>query len=189
MKMPAFIINLFEKRSAIDDSRHWKTVDFSMKTGAGVNIGPNSCLSYSAVYGCVRNIAEDIGKLPDRSVTEVLQRIAGVTIDDIYLGNGASELIVMSMNALLNTGDEVLVPAPDYPLWTAAVSLSSGKPVHYVCDEQADWYPDLDDIRSKINANTRAIVVINPNNPTGALYPVELLQQIVELARQHLELR
>ncbi len=113
------------------------------------------------------------------------KHISGVTIDDIYLGNGASELIVMSMNALLNTGDEVLVPAPDYPLWTAAVSLSGGRPVHYVCDEQADWYPDIDDIRKKINANTRAIVVINPNNPTGALYPVELLQQIVELARQH----
>jgi alanine-synthesizing transaminase len=113
------------------------------------------------------------------------KNIEGVTIDDIYLGNGASELIVMSMNALLNTGDEVLVPAPDYPLWTAAVSLSSGTPVHYVCDEQADWMPDIEDIRKKINSNTRAIVVINPNNPTGALYPVELLQQIVELARQH----
>ena len=113
------------------------------------------------------------------------KKISGVTIDDIYLGNGASELIVMSMNALLNTGDEVLVPAPDYPLWTAAVSLSGGRPVHYVCDEQADWYPDIDDIKKKINANTRAIVVINPNNPTGALYPVELLQQLVELARQH----
>ena len=113
------------------------------------------------------------------------KKISGVTIDDIYLGNGASELIVMSMNALLNTGDEVLVPAPDYPLWTAAVSLSGGKPVHYVCDEQADWYPDIDDIKAKINANTRAIVVINPNNPTGSLYPVELLQQLVELARRH----
>ena len=113
------------------------------------------------------------------------KKISGVTIDDIYLGNGASELIVMSMNALLNTGDEVLVPAPDYPLWTAAVSLSGGRPVHYICDEQADWYPDINDIKKKINANTRAIVVINPNNPTGALYPVELLQQLVELARQH----
>jgi alanine-synthesizing transaminase len=92
---------------------------------------------------------------------------------------------VMGMNALLNTGDEVLVPAPDYPLWTAAVSLSGGTPVHYVCDEQADWYPDIDDIKRKITPNTKAIVVINPNNPTGALYPVELLQQIVDLARQH----
>ena len=113
------------------------------------------------------------------------KNIAGVTIDDIYLGNGASELIVMSMNALLNNGDEVLVPAPDYPLWTAAVSLSGGKPVHYVCDEQQEWYPDIEDMRRKINSNTRAIVVINPNNPTGALYPVSLLLEIIELARQH----
>jgi alanine-synthesizing transaminase len=113
------------------------------------------------------------------------KNVAGVTIDDIYLGNGASELIVMSMNALLNSGDEVLVPAPDYPLWTAAVSLSGGKPVHYICDEQAGWMPDIDDIKGKINANTRAIVVINPNNPTGALYSVEVLKQIVEVARQH----
>ena len=113
------------------------------------------------------------------------KNIAGVAIDDIYIGNGASELIVMGMNALLNTGDEVLVPAPDYPLWTAAVSLSGGIPVHYVCDEQADWYPDIDDIKRKITPNTKAIVVINPNNPTGALYPTELLQEIVELARKH----
>ena len=113
------------------------------------------------------------------------KNIAGVTMDDIYIGNGASELIVMGMNALLNTGDEVLVPAPDYPLWTAAVSLSGGKPVHYVCDEQADWYPDIEDIKKKITPHTKAIVVINPNNPTGALYPVELLEQIVEVARQH----
>lgn len=113
------------------------------------------------------------------------KHIRGVTIEDIYIGNGASELIVMGMNALLNSGDEVLVPAPDYPLWTAAVSLSGGKPVHYVCDESADWMPDIDDIKSKITPNTKAIVVINPNNPTGALYPVEVLQQIVEVARQH----
>ncbi len=113
------------------------------------------------------------------------KNIAGVTIDDIYLGNGVSELIVMSMNGLLNNGDEVLVPAPDYPLWTAAVSLSGGKPVHYVCDEQQEWYPDIEDMRSKITSNTRAIVVINPNNPTGALYPVSLLLEIIELARQH----
>jgi len=124
---------------------------------------------------------------PRKSVMHYCQqkRIQGVTIDDIYLGNGASELIVMSMNALLNTGDEVLVPSPDYPLWTAAVSLSGGTPRHYICDEQAGWFPDIEDIKKKINSNTRAIVVINPNNPTGALYPVELLQQIVELARQH----
>ena len=124
---------------------------------------------------------------PRKAVMHYTQskNISGVTIEDIYLGNGASELIVMAMQALLNDGDEVLVPAPDYPLWTAAVSLSGGNPVHYVCDEQADWYPDIDDMRRKINSNTRAIVVINPNNPTGALYPTEVLEQIIELARQH----
>jgi alanine-synthesizing transaminase len=113
------------------------------------------------------------------------KKISGVTIDDIYIGNGASELIVMGMNALLNSGDEVLVPAPDYPLWTAAVSLSGGKPVHYICDEESGWLPDIDDIKKKITPNTKAIVVINPNNPTGALYPVEVLQQIVDVAREH----
>nr|WP_227815079.1 pyridoxal phosphate-dependent aminotransferase [Nitrogeniibacter aestuarii] len=113
------------------------------------------------------------------------KNIAGVGIEDIYIGNGVSELIVMSMQALLNNGDEVLVPAPDYPLWTAAVSLAGGTPVHYVCDEQADWIPDIADIKRKISSNTRAIVIINPNNPTGALYPDEFLKQILEVARQH----
>lgn len=113
------------------------------------------------------------------------KQIKGVTLEDIYIGNGVSELIVMAMNALLNSGDEVLVPAPDYPLWTAAVSLSGGKPVHYLCDEANGWLPDLDDIRSKITPNTRALVVINPNNPTGALYPDEILQGLVEIARTH----
>ena len=124
---------------------------------------------------------------PRRAIVHYTQEkhIAGVTVDDIYLGNGASELIVMGMQALLNNGDEVLIPMPDYPLWTAAVSLSGGTPVHYVCDEQAQWYPDLADIKRKINANTKAIVIINPNNPTGALYPTEVLQEIVELARTH----
>ena len=112
------------------------------------------------------------------------KQIKGVTLEDIYIGNGVSELIVMSMNALLNAGDEVLVPAPDYPLWTAAVSLSGGTPRHYLCDENNGWLPDLEDIRAKITPNTRAIVVINPNNPTGALYPVDLLREIVEIARQ-----
>ena len=113
------------------------------------------------------------------------KHIAGVKVDDIYIGNGVSELIVMAMNALLDSGDEVLVPSPDYPLWTAAVSLSGGTPRHYLCDEGAGWLPDLDDIRAKIGPNTRAIVIINPNNPTGALYPVELLKQIIEIARTH----
>ncbi|MEO7855077.1 MAG: pyridoxal phosphate-dependent aminotransferase [Rubrivivax sp.] len=124
---------------------------------------------------------------PRKAVVHYAQEkhIAGVTVDDVYLGNGASELIVMSLNALLDNGDEVLVPSPDYPLWTAAVSLSGGRPVHYRCDESADWCPDIADMRAKIGPNTRGIVVINPNNPTGALYPTALLQQIVELARQH----
>ena len=113
------------------------------------------------------------------------KRIAGVGIDDIYIGNGVSELIVMAMQALLNNGDEVLVPAPDYPLWTAAVSLSGGTPRHYLCDEGAGWLPDLADIRGKIGPSTRAIVLINPNNPTGALYPDDLLREIIGIARQH----
>ncbi len=113
------------------------------------------------------------------------KHVKGVDIEDIYIGNGVSELIVMAMNALLNSGDEVLVPAPDYPLWTAAVSLSGGAPRHYICDEAAGWLPDLDDIRAKITPRTRAIVVINPNNPTGALYPDETLLGIIEIAREH----
>ncbi len=124
---------------------------------------------------------------PRRSVVHYSQEkgIAGVTIEDVYLGNGASELITMSLNALLDSGDEILVPAPDYPLWTGAVSLSGGKPVHYVCDEASDWYPDLDDIRSQVTPHTRGIVVINPNNPTGTLYPVEVLQGIIDIAHEH----
>jgi alanine-synthesizing transaminase len=124
---------------------------------------------------------------PRKAIVHYTQEkhIAGVTVDDVYLGNGASELIVMSMNALLDDGDEVLVPAPDYPLWTASVSLSGGQPVHYVCDEQSGWLPDIDDIKRKLTPNTKAIVVINPNNPTGALYPDALLLELVEIARQH----
>ncbi|MBR6924347.1 MAG: aminotransferase class I/II-fold pyridoxal phosphate-dependent enzyme [Oscillospiraceae bacterium] len=113
------------------------------------------------------------------------KNIEGVTIDDIYTGNGVSELINLSMQALLDNGDEVLVPSPDYPLWTACVTLAGGKAVHYICDEQSDWYPDIEDMKSKITSKTKAIVIINPNNPTGALYPKELLEQIVELAREN----
>ena len=111
--------------------------------------------------------------------------IQGVALDDVYTGNGVSELIVLSMNALLNDGDEVLVPAPDYPLWTAAVSLSSGTPVHYLCDESKEWAPDLADLRKKITPRTKAIVVINPNNPTGAIYSKEVLLEITQIAREH----
>ena len=124
---------------------------------------------------------------PRKAIVHYTQQkhVKGVTVDDVYLGNGASELITMSMNALLNDGDEVLIPAPDYPLWTASVALSGGTPVHYLCDEANDWLPDLDDMAAKITARTRAIVVINPNNPTGALYPTEVLEKIVEIARKH----
>jgi len=111
--------------------------------------------------------------------------IQGVALDDVYTGNGVSELIVLSMNALLNDGDEVLVPTPDYPLWTAAVSLSSGTPVHYLCDESKEWAPDLNDLRKKITPRTKAIVVINPNNPTGAIYSKEVLLELTQIAREH----
>jgi len=163
-----------------------------------LNIGNLAVFGFDApdeiVQDMIRNMPNAAGYTdskgmfaPRKAIMHYTQekKISGVTIEDIYIGNGASELIVMGMNALLNTGDEVLVPAPDYPLWTAAVSLSGGKPVHYVCDEESGWLPDIDDIKKKITPNTKAIVVINPNNPTGALYPVELLQQIVEVARQH----
>ncbi len=146
------------------------------------------------VQDMIRNLPDAAGYTdskglfaPRKAVVHYTQekQIGGVAVDDVYLGNGASELIAMSMNALLDAGDEVLIPSPDYPLYTAVVSLSGGTPVHYRCDEGAGWLPDLDDIRRRISPNTRAIVVINPNNPTGALYPVELLQGLVEIARQH----
>lgn len=114
-----------------------------------------------------------------------LKHIPNVTMRDIYTGNGASELIQLSMNALLNDGDEILIPSPDYPLWTACANLAGGKAVHYICDEESEWYPDLKDMESKITDRTKALVIINPNNPTGALYPRELLEQIVEIARRH----
>lgn len=114
-----------------------------------------------------------------------LKNIPNVTINDIYTGNGVSELINLCMQALLNNGDEILIPSPDYPLWTATATLAGGKAVHYICDEQSEWYPDIEDMRNKITDKTKAIVIINPNNPTGALYPKEILEQIVELAREH----
>ncbi len=114
-----------------------------------------------------------------------LKKIPNVGIEDIYTGNGESELITMSMQGLLDNGDEILLPSPDYPLWTASVNLAGGKAVHYMCDEKSDWYPDLEDIRSKVTDRTKGIVVINPNNPTGALYPREVLEGIVDIAREH----
>ncbi|MFA0458014.1 pyridoxal phosphate-dependent aminotransferase [Vibrio breoganii] len=122
-----------------------------------------------------------------KAVVQYYQRkgLRSLDVEDVYMGNGVSELIVMAMQALLNNGDELLVPAPDYPLWSAAVSLSGGNPVHYLCDEQSDWFPDIEDIKSKITPKTRGLVLINPNNPTGAVYSRDLLLQIIEVAREH----
>ncbi len=146
------------------------------------------------VQDMIRNLPQAAGYTdskglfaPRKSIGHYTQEknISGVSVDDVYLGNGASELITMSMNALLNQGDEILVPAPDYPLWTASVSLSGGTPVHYMCDEQAEWAPDIEDIASKITPATKGIVIINPNNPTGALYSNDVLLAVIELARKH----
>ncbi len=163
-----------------------------------LNIGNPAPFGFSApdeiIQDVIHNLANAEGYTASKglfaarkAIMHECQRleIPGVEIEDIILGNGASELIVMAMQALLNNGDEILVPAPDYPLWTAAVNLAGGKARHYLCDEQADWFPDLADIESKITDKTRGIVVINPNNPTGAVYSRELLESIVELARRH----
>ncbi|WP_018277633.1 pyridoxal phosphate-dependent aminotransferase [Teredinibacter turnerae] len=131
---------------------------------------------------------ESRGLFPARkAIMQECQRlnVPDVDVDDIFLGNGVSELIMIATQALLNDGDEVLVPSPDYPLWTAAVNLAGGKAVHYICDEESDWFPDIDDIRSKVNSRTRAIVLINPNNPTGAVYSKDLLEQLAGVAREH----
>ncbi len=146
------------------------------------------------VQDMIRNLPDAAGYTdskglfaPRKAVVHYTQEkgVRGVTVDDVYLGNGASELIQMAISALVNDGDEVLIPAPDFPLYTAVVGLSGGKPVHYVCDEQAGWLPDVEDMRAKITPRTRAVMVCNPNNPTGALYPDAVLLQIIELARQH----
>jgi len=163
-----------------------------------LNIGNPAAFGFNApdeiLYDVIRNLAnaqgysDSKGIYPARkAIMQEAQRlnIKGVEIDDIYLGNGVSELITMAMQALLNDGDEVLIPAPDYPLWTAAVTLSGGNPVHYICDEEADWFPSIEDIESKISHRTKALLVINPNNPTGAVYSKEILLEIVELARKH----
>jgi alanine-synthesizing transaminase len=180
---------VLDRAKEMEDEGH-KIIKLNIGNLAAFGLDPPD----EIVQDMIRNLRDSAGYTdskglfaPRKSIVHYTQQkhIAAVTVDDVYLGNGASELIQMSLNALLDTGDEVLVPAPDYPLWTAAVSLSGGTPVHYLCDEQSDWYPDIDDIRSKVTSNTKAIVVINPNNPTGALYPPELLQQIVEVARQH----
>lgn len=163
-----------------------------------LNIGNPAPFGFDApeeiVQDMIHNVPESQGYSDSRglfsgrkAVMQYCQQkgIANVGIDDVYLGNGVSELIVMSMQALINNGDEVLIPAPDYPLWTASVSLSGGNPIHYMCDESSDWYPDIDDIKAKITDRTRGIVIINPNNPTGAVYPEEVLESIIEVAREH----
>ena len=163
-----------------------------------LNIGNLAPFGFEApdeiVHDVIRNLPQASGYCDSKGLFAARKavmhytqqkQIKDVQLEDIYIGNGASELIVMAMQALLNAGDEVLVPAPDYPLWTAAVALSGGHPRHYLCDEGQGWLPDIADIRAKITPNTRAIVVINPNNPTGAVYSREVLLEIVELARQH----
>lgn len=163
-----------------------------------LNIGNPAPFGFEApdeiIQDVIRNLANAQGYSDSKGLFSARKAIMqecqqlgihGVDIDDIYLGNGVSELIVMAMQALLNNNDEVLVPAPDYPLWTAAVSLAGGNPVHYVCDEQSDWYPDIHDIGKKISTRTKAIVLINPNNPTGAVYSPELLMDLIRVARNH----
>lgn len=163
-----------------------------------LNIGNPAPFGFRAPEAIIETMAENLrntegysdskGMLSARRAIENYCRkknLPNVGINDIYTGNGVSELIVMVMQGLLNNGDEILMPSPDYPLWTAAANLAGGKPVHYVCDEKSNWYPDIRDIRSKITDRTKGIVVINPNNPTGALYPKEVLQQIVDVAREH----
>lgn len=163
-----------------------------------LNIGNPAPFGFCAPDEIIREMAGSLtdtegysdskGILPARrAIAEYCRKknIPNVGIGDIYTGNGVSELIVMVMQGLLNDGDEILMPSPDYPLWTAAANLSGGRPVHYVCDEKADWFPDTDDIRRKITDRTKGIVIINPNNPTGALYPKEVLEEIVQIAREH----
>lgn len=163
-----------------------------------LNIGNPAPFGFNApdeiLYDVIHNLANAQGYCDSKglysarkAIMQECQRLEvhGVEIDDIYLGNGVSELITMAMQALLDDGDEVLIPAPDYPLWTAAVSLSGGTPVHYLCDEEADWFPSVQDIESKINSRTRAIVIINPNNPTGAVYSKDLLEDLIKVARRH----
>lgn len=168
------------------------------KTILKLNIGNPAPFGFTAPEEVIQdmrdNIASSQGYSDSRGIFSArkaimqyaqIKKIPNVTMKDVFTGNGASELIQLSLNALLNSGDEVLIPSPDYPLWTACTNLAGGTAVHYICDEQSDWYPDIADIESKITPKTKAIVVINPNNPTGALYPRELLEKIVDIARRH----
>jgi alanine-synthesizing transaminase len=182
---------VLDKARQMEDEGH-KIIKLNIGNVAAFGLEPPD----EIVQDMIRNLPSQVAAgytdskglfAPRKAVVHYTQEkhIAGVGVDDVYLGNGASELIAMSLNALLNNGDEVLIPAPDYPLWTAVTGLSGGTPVHYVCDEQSGWLPDIEDLRRKVTPNTRAVVVINPNNPTGALYPESLLLEIIEVARQH----
>ena len=180
---------VLEKARQMEEEGH-KIIKLNIGNVAAFGLEPPD----EIVQDMIRNIPHAAGYTdskglfaPRKAVVHRTQEqgVRGVTMDDVYLGNGASELISMSMSALLNDGDEMLIPSPDFPLYTAVVGLSGGKPVHYVCDEASDWMPDVADIKARITPRTRGIVVINPNNPTGALYPDSVLLEIVELARVH----
>jgi alanine-synthesizing transaminase len=180
---------VLDKARQMEDEGH-KIIKLNIGNIAAFGLEPPD----EIVQDMIRNVPHAAGYTdskglfaPRKAVVHYTQEkhIAGVSVEDVYLGNGASEMIAISMNALLDAGDEVLIPSPDYPLYTAVVSLSGGTPVHYRCDEGAGWLPDLADIRKKVTAKSKAIVVINPNNPTGALYPDDILQGIVDIARQH----
>jgi alanine-synthesizing transaminase len=180
---------VLDKARAMEEEGH-KIIKLNIGNVAEFGLEPPD----EIVQDMIRNLPHSAGYTdskglfaPRKAVVHYTQQksVAGVSIDDVYLGNGASELIAMGMNALLNDGDEVLIPSPDYPLYTAVVGLSGGTPVHYRCDEASDWMPDIADIRARITPNTKAIVVINPNNPTGALYPTSVLLEIVQVAREH----
>ena len=163
-----------------------------------LNIGNPAPFGFSApeevIQDMILNIRDSQGYSDSRGIWSArkaimqysqIKNLPNVTMKDIFTGNGVSELINLCMQALLDSGDEILIPSPDYPLWTACANLAGGKPVHYICDEQSDWYPDLDDIESKITDKTKAIVIINPNNPTGAVYPIDVLMRIADIARRH----
>ncbi len=180
---------VLEKARQMEEEGH-KIIKLNIGNVAAFGLEPPD----EIVQDMIRNLPHSAGYTdskglfaPRKAVVHYTQQknVQGVAIDDVYLGNGASELIAIGMNALLNDGDEVLIPSPDYPLYTAVVGLSGGKPVHYLCDESSDWLPDIADMKARITPRTKALVVINPNNPTGALYPESVLREIVEVARQH----
>jgi len=180
---------VLDKARAMEEEGH-KIIKLNIGNVAAFGLEPPD----EIVQDMIRNMPHSAGYTdskglfaPRKAVVHYTQQknVAGVAIDDVYLGNGASELIAIGMNALLNDGDEVLIPSPDYPLYTAVVGLSGGTPVHYRCDEASDWMPDIADMRARITPRTKALVVINPNNPTGALYPESVLREIVQVAREH----